>query len=1156
MPLYESFTSDNVRIEVSGAQTENRLVLKFLIHSTRDCRLHWGLGRRRNPKWQAPPQAVWPAGTQAFDRHAVQSPCNTIEGVQQLEITLDLASSYDTLFFVLYFPEGKRWLKNGHRDFRVSLPVIGAPLSPQQALSELTGDSECQRYAFELNGYASLAVAVQEQTDSIKVLLVCDAAPPLLLHWGLAGKSRHKWQITPPALRPAGTTEFDQISVRTPFTQREGLSWLELDFPRSGETQVPQGINFVLYQAESDQWMKEHGQNFYLPLLPPKIEQEVFASARAQDVANQIVEVETGRNSWTLMHRFNLCHDLLADAGQESDLLVLLYAWLRYSAIRQLDWQRNYNTKPRELSHAQERLTRRIAEYYRRYPDHKAWLRLMLSTLGRGGEGQKVRDEILNIMHRHKIKEVHGHFLEEWHQKLHNNTTPDDIVICEAYLAFLDHQGNLERFYDTLAAGGVSRERLQSFERPIRTDPEYYPDKRDGLHHDFEHFLRILNSVHSGTDLDTAAGAARAFLDEDLNKQLNTLYSQRQQGDKLVSQVETITELREGVDRKIQHTEDTQAIRELLYLDLALEETLRGAIEQQQENKDVQSLIELVRLMLRNLRLQEGDEEFQYCIRQLKVAQNGFEASPEWALLARSVTDRAARLVTRWSEALYARLQPKAEYLGEAFAAEDWTIPLFSEEVIRGGSGFMLSLLLRRLEPLLRLQAGLGGWQVISPAKVFGQVRLVESLRSVQGDRFTNPTVLVTDRVAGDEEIPPGVTSVITSDTPDLVSHVAVRARNSRVLFASCFDEQRYALFKQLNGQQLALDVSPSGDVEYREGEASTATIAAQLQAPAVRRRTFSRWAVGEALFNTEILGGKSNNLQALRGRLPDWIGFPTSIGIPFGVCEETLAYPDNQNLFEQITALFRLAKDKPQEHLPAIRQKITDLSPPQALREAVLATWQTTDLPHTDWALIWDGIKKVWASKWNERAWFSRTARGIAHDDLMMAVLVQQVIDAEYAFVIHTVNPVTGDDNELYAEVVLGLGETLVGNFPGRALSFSCKKKDLKPTLFSFPNKSVGLYGGGVIFRSDSNGEDLERFAGAGLYDSFLAQPAKELPLDYTEDPLVRDPDFRLEMIHAIARIGLEVERVCGYPQDIEGAVQEGKYSVVQTRPQVGLEE
>jgi alpha-glucan,water dikinase len=1156
MSQHESFTADNIRIEVSGEQTEDRLVLKFLIHSNSDCLLHWGLGRRRNPKWQAPPETVWPVGTQAFDRHAVQSPCNEIEGVQRLQITLDLEASYDVLFFVLYFPEEKRWLKNGHRDFRISLPVTGAPPSPQQALSEVAGDSDWEHYAFELNGDVSLAAAVQEQQNSIKVLLVCDAEPPLSLHWGLAGKYRHQWRLPPSDLRPADTAEFDHKAVRTPFAQRKGLSWLELDFPRFSETQSPQGLNFVLYQPESDHWLKDHGQNLYVPLLRPEIEQAVFSSVRAQEVATQIIEAEMGRNSWTLMHRFNLCHDLLGKAGQESDILVLLFVWLRFSAIRQLDWQRNYNTKPRELSHAQERLTLRIAELYSRYHGSRTWLRLMLSTLGRGGEGQRVRDEILNIMHRHRIKEVHGHFLEEWHQKLHNNTTPDDTVICEAYLAFLEHQGDLERFYDTLAKGGVSRERLQSFERPIRTDPEYYPDKRDGLHHDFENFLRILRSVHSGTDLDTAAGAARGFLDEDIDSKLNTFYFQRQQGENLGGLVETITELREGLGRKVRQGGNAQAIRELLYLDLALEQTLRGAIEQQQENKDIRSLTHLVWLMLRNLWLQEESDEFRICIRQLRAAQEEFETSPEWALHAKSVTDRAARLVARWSEVLYAQLQPKAEYLGEAFAVDEWTLPLFSEEVIRGGSGFMLSLLLRRLEPLLRQQAGLGGWQVISPARVSGQVRLVESLRSVQGDRFSNPTVLITDRVAGDEEIPPGVTSVITSDTPDIVSHVAVRARNSRVLFATCFDELRYGRFKELNGRQLSLDVSPSGDVDFREDEVLATMADAERNAPVVRRRTFSRWAVGEELFDSEILGGKSNNLQSLRGRLSDWIGLPTSIGIPFGACEAALATQDNQNLLAQITALLQLAKEKPQEHLPTIRKKMQDLIAPKALHEAVSETWHAAGLPRTDWAITWQGIKKVWATKWNERAWFSRTARGMDHDDLMMAVLIQQVVEAKYAFVIHTVNPITGDDDEIYAEVVLGLGETLVGNFPGRALSFSCRKTDLKPTLLSYPNKSVGLYGGGVIFRSDSNGEDLERFAGAGLYDSFLALPPRESLLDYTEDPLVRDPVFRREMLHTIAQIGLEVEQVCGCPQDIEGAMEGGKYYVVQTRPQVGLDE
>lgn len=44
--------------------------------------------------------------------------------------------------------------------------------------------------------------------------------------------------------------------------------------------------------------------------------------------------------------------------------------------------------------------------------------------------------------------------MEEWHQKLHNNTTPDDIPICEAYLAFLESSGNVGAYWRVLSDAG------------------------------------------------------------------------------------------------------------------------------------------------------------------------------------------------------------------------------------------------------------------------------------------------------------------------------------------------------------------------------------------------------------------------------------------------------------------------------------------------------------------------------------------------------------------------------------------------------------------------------------------------------------------------------------------------------------------------------
>lgn len=49
----------------------------------------------------------------------------------------------------------------------------------------------------------------------------------------------------------------------------------------------------------------------------------------------------------------------------------------------------------------QERLTNTIARAHSRTAgEAQEWVRLMLSCVGRGGDGQRIRDEILHIMHR------------------------------------------------------------------------------------------------------------------------------------------------------------------------------------------------------------------------------------------------------------------------------------------------------------------------------------------------------------------------------------------------------------------------------------------------------------------------------------------------------------------------------------------------------------------------------------------------------------------------------------------------------------------------------------------------------------------------------------------------------------------------------------
>ena len=66
----------------------------------------------------------------------------------------------------------------------------------------------------------------------------------------------------------------------------------------------------------------------------------------------------------------------------------------------------------------------------------------------------------------------------------------------------------------------------------------------------------------------------------------------------------------------------------------------------------------------------------------------------------------------------------------------------------------------------------------------------------------------------------------------------------------------------------------------------------------------------------------------------------------------------------------------------------------------------------------------------------------GVNLDQVYMAVLVQKIVKAEYAYVIHTTNPTNGVESEVYVEACRGLGESLVSDAPGQALSFTVTKE------------------------------------------------------------------------------------------------------------------
>ena len=61
--------------------------------------------------------------------------------------------------------------------------------------------------------------------------------------------------------------------------------------------------------------------------------------------------------------------------------------------------------------------------------------------------------------------------------------------------------------------------------------------------------------------------------------------------------------------------------------------------------------------------------------------------------------------------------------------------------------------------------------------------------------------MLLAKRVTGEEEVPEGCVAVVTPDAPDVLSHVSVRARNMRVLFAICHEDAPLKEIENLAGK-------------------------------------------------------------------------------------------------------------------------------------------------------------------------------------------------------------------------------------------------------------------------------------------------------------------------------------------------------------------
>lgn len=109
---------------------------------------------------------------------------------------------------------------------------------------------------------------------------------------------------------------------------------------------------------------------------------------------------------------------------------------------------------------------------------------------------------------------------------------------------------------------------------------------------------------------------------------------------------------------------------------------------------------------------------------------------------------------------------------------------------------------------------------------------------------------------------------------------------------------------------------------------------------------------------------------------------------------------------------------------------------PPVAVRSSATAE----DLPFASFAgqqdsflnvvgadAVIQAVRRCWASLWTDRAVAYRSANGIRHRDVGLAVVVQHVVDAAAAGVLFSANPVTGTRGETVIDAGAGPGAAVV---------------------------------------------------------------------------------------------------------------------------------
>jgi pyruvate,water dikinase len=217
-----------------------------------------------------------------------------------------------------------------------------------------------------------------------------------------------------------------------------------------------------------------------------------------------------------------------------------------------------------------------------------------------------------------------------------------------------------------------------------------------------------------------------------------------------------------------------------------------------------------------------------------------------------------------------------------------------------------------------------------------------------------------------------------------------------------------------------------------------------------------------ENLRNTDvpIVGGKNASLgEMINAGMPVPSGFAVTAyayekfikqtGIAkkiYEIIKETVTDPNDPKQYDAASKKIRELIEKtsmPPKIADSIKAAYKELNKRFNLKDvfvAVRSSATAEDLPDASFAGqqetylnvkgsddLLEKVVKCWSSLFTPRAIFYRNEKGFAHEKVFISVGVQKMVNSRAAGVMFTINPVTGETDEIVIEGNYGLGETVV---------------------------------------------------------------------------------------------------------------------------------